>query len=132
MMTEPQGAASAASAAAGNPDSPAKKSLLLRLFNRAMIFFLIMAAITAILYGIGIYRQFADLTQLLLLRLTALFSLLLVLSSVYGLFPVLWRMIHRNGLRYLPFIILKLALAALGALLCFGSVFILTVTGGNS
>jgi hypothetical protein len=99
------------------------------------------------LYGVGTRQEFTDSTQILLIRLSVLFGLLLVCGAVYGFsinFVFFFRLRFRKTaarvyaipggghFHFFRNLWFYMILAALGLVIAMGMAFILALTGGNS
>jgi hypothetical protein len=82
-------------------------------------------------YAAGSYRKTGGATQLLLVRFSLVLSLLLIISSFYGLVLDVIYAIKRKRAAYLLGVLGYTALMALGALLLLGMSFIIGAVGGN-
>jgi hypothetical protein len=84
-----------------------------------------------ILYVAGAYRGASDDSQLALVRFCLVSSLLLIISSFYGLALDLFCTIRRRRAVYLAGALGYVVLMALGAVLALGAAFIIGAVGGN-
>ena len=85
----------------------------------------------AVLYTVGSYRKASDDSQLALVRISLVLSLLLIISSIYGIILDLFYAVRRRRLRYLTGVLGYILVAAFGALIALGSAFIIGAVGGN-
>ncbi|MDR0447611.1 MAG: hypothetical protein LBH07_02975 [Treponema sp.] len=92
---------------------------------------LILTLLVVFLYGAGSYRRASDHTQLSLVRLTLILSLLLVISSIYGLLINLFYAIRRQRAAFLAGVFGYIILIILGAVIAFGAAFIIGAVRGN-
>ena len=88
-------------------------------------------AAVLVLYVIGSYQKASDDAQLALVRICLILSLLLIISSVYGLVLDVYYIIRRHQPFYLLGIIGYILLIALGAILALAAAFIIGAVGGN-
>ena len=84
-----------------------------------------------ILYAIGSYRKAPGTIQLFLVRACLILSLLLIISSVYGLILDLYYAIRRKQAMYLAGAAGYIILIALGIALALFSAFIIGAVDGN-
>lgn len=101
------------------------------LVNRTVLFFLIMCLINLFLYIIGTVQGFMDDTQLFLLHLGFVLSILLVLSAVYGLALNLALFFHRKKIRFIRGACAYAFLGLLGGIIAALAGFIISVSSGN-
>lgn len=101
------------------------------LFNRISIFFFLLCLLSVFLYFLGTYQGFMDTTQVLLLRMTFVFGILLAVSSVFGFFVDLSFLIRKKKIRYLFSILLYFTLAGIGGSVAISAFFIIVVSAGN-
>jgi hypothetical protein len=101
------------------------------LINRTVLFFLVMCLINLFLYIIGTVQGFMDDTQLFLLRLGVGVSILLALSSLYGLVLDLVLFFRRRRPRFIRGACLYALLGVLGGITAALAGFIISASGGN-
>ncbi|MDR2661895.1 MAG: hypothetical protein LBC31_02735 [Treponema sp.] len=82
-------------------------------------------------YAAGSYRKTGGGAQLLLVRFSLVLSLLLIISSFYGLVLDVIYAVKRKRAAYLLGVLGYASLMALGALLLLGASFIIGAVGGN-
>ena len=87
--------------------------------------------ITVVIYVVGSYRKASDGVQITLVRICLMASVLLIISSLYGLILDLYYMIRRHRPAYLRGIAGYLLTLTLGTLLALGAAFIISAVGGN-
>jgi hypothetical protein len=110
---------------------PPDSKLFPLLVNRAVVFFLIMCFISLFLYIIGTVQGFMDDTQLFLLRIGAGMSILLVLSSLYGLVLDLALFFRGKRPRFILGACAYALLGVLGGVIAVSASFIISASGGN-
>jgi membrane protease YdiL (CAAX protease family) len=111
---------------------PPEKPLLVLLVKSAVFLLFILTLVTASLYGFGSTQNYLDSTQILLLRILSITSLLLVIGSSYGILldgGMLWN--KRKG-RYIFGLLVYLFLGLLGLGITILSSFIRALMAGNS
>jgi hypothetical protein len=101
------------------------------LLNRTVLFFLTMSLIDLFLYSIGTIQGFTDSTQLFLLRLGAILSILLALSAFYGVVLDLFLFFYRKKIRFICGAWVYALFGLLGGLAAAASGFIISLSGGN-
>ena len=84
-----------------------------------------------IFYISGSYRKVSDDSQLALLRFCLTFSLLLIISSIYGLVLDLYYAVRKRQAAYLAGVLGYLLLIVLGLILSLGAAFVIGAVGGN-
>ena len=84
-----------------------------------------------ILYIIGSYQKASDDTQLTLVRICLVLSLLLIISSLYGIFLNLFYVFSKRKIFYLSGVAGYILIIVLGAALALISAFIIGAVGGN-
>ena len=87
--------------------------------------------INVVLYILGSYRKTPDEVQLTLVRICLMLSVLMIISSLYGIILDLYYMFTRRRPAYLGGIAGYFITIVLGALLVFGTAFIISAVGGN-
>jgi hypothetical protein len=87
--------------------------------------------IIIILYIAGSYKKSSNETQLLLVRICLIVSLLMFISSLYGIFLNLYYLAKEHRLAHLAGIAGYSLIIALGAMLALGAAFIIGAAGGN-
>lgn len=87
--------------------------------------------VTVLLYVIGSYQRAPDSYQLALVRVCLVLSLLMIISSFYGIILDIYYMLRRRRKAYLFGILGYVMVIALGAALALGAAFILGAVGGN-
>jgi hypothetical protein len=90
-----------------------------------------MCLINLFLYIIGTVQGFMDDTQLFLLHLGFVLSILLVLSAVYGLALNLALFFHRKKIRFIRGACAYAFLGLLGGIIAALAGFIISVSSGN-
>jgi hypothetical protein len=95
------------------------------------LFFFFMSLFSVFLYGVGVRQRFMDTTQVMLLRISALFALVLGVLSMYGIVLDIWFLIRTRGLRFLLGIAAYCIAAIFGILIALAAIFILVFAGGN-
>jgi hypothetical protein len=111
--------------------NPLDSKLFPLLVKRTVLFFLIMCFISLFLYIIGTVQGFMDDTQLFLLRLGAGMSILLALSSLYGLVLDLALFFREKSLRFVRGAGVYAFLGVLGGVIAASASFIISASGGN-
>jgi hypothetical protein len=101
------------------------------LVSRTVLFFLVVCLISLFLYIIGTVQGFMDDTQLFLLRLGLGMSILLVLSSLYGLVLELVLFFRGKKLRFIRGAGVYTFLGVLGVAIAASASFIISASGGN-
>ncbi|MDR0313053.1 MAG: hypothetical protein LBI14_05605 [Treponema sp.] len=99
--------------------------------NRLAIFFFLICLLTGFLYALGTIQGFMDDTQSLLLRIAAIFGILLVISSVLGFFIDLGFLLVKKKLRYLGYMFFYCFLGIFGGIIASASYFVLVISAGN-
>ncbi|MDR1306896.1 MAG: hypothetical protein LBK74_04920 [Treponema sp.] len=82
-------------------------------------------------YAAGSYRKAGGEIQLLLVHFSLILSLLLIISSFYGMVLDVVYAVKRKRAAYLLGVLGYTALMALGALVLLGASFIIGAVGGN-
>ncbi|MDR1144440.1 MAG: hypothetical protein LBK77_09535 [Spirochaetaceae bacterium] len=82
-------------------------------------------------YAAGSYRKTGGGVQLLLVRFSLVLSLLLIISSFYGMVLNAIYAVKRKRAAYLLGVLGYMVLMAMGALLLLGASFIIGAVGGN-
>jgi hypothetical protein len=139
------------------PRKRGRKPLIFLLVKRGVSFFFLMDLLTVFLYAAGTAQEFTDPTQVLLLRLSVLFGLLLGCGAVYGITLNLyyffgWNTRQKKESRektpgapqrepatrfirpirwYLINMLFYVILGPLGLAVSLAMAFILSLTGGN-
>jgi hypothetical protein len=121
-----------------------RNPLILMLIRRWVIFFALMGFFSVFLYAVGIRQKFTDPTQLLLIRLSVFFGLLLFCGAVYGLLlnfvffsrfkslkTALYGLPGNGHFHFLQNLWFYMSTAILGLISAAGMAFILGLTGGN-
>jgi hypothetical protein len=137
-----------------------RKPLIFLLVKRGVSFFFLMDILTVFLYAAGTAQEFTDPTQVLLLRLSVLFGLLLGCGALYGIILNVYFFFTRNARQkkearlpggetpeeprrgpttgfirplrwYLINTLFYVILGPLGLAVSFAMAFILSLTGGN-
>ncbi len=111
---------------------PPEKPLLVLLVKSAVFLLFILSFVTAALYGFGSAQNFLDSTQVLLLRILSVTSLLLVIGSAYGIVldvGLVWK--KRQG-RYTLGLMVYLFLGLLGLGVTILTSFIGALMAGNA
>jgi len=111
--------------------SPAAKPLLGKLVKWTVLAVLALTITALVLYTAGSYRKASDDSQLVLVRFCLIVSMLLIISSIYGLLLNLYYAIRKQQAAYLAGILGYLLIIALGLFIVLGSAFIIGATGGN-
>jgi len=110
---------------------PRPKPLLVLLVKRAVLFLTVMSALSVFLYAVGTAQDFLESTQSGLIRLSALFGLLLAVASSYGfLLDVSYALFLRRR-RLLWGALAYLFSAAFGFTVALAANGILVLTAGN-
>jgi hypothetical protein len=109
-----------------------KKPILAILVKRTALFFFVMCLLTVFIYGIGTVQEFMDITQLFLLRLSALLGIFLAVASFYGIILDFWLALYNRKFRYAGGAGAYMLLGIFGALIAGFSVFIAAAAGGNT
>ena len=107
------------------------KPLLGKLIKWTTWAIFILNLITVILYIAGSYQKISDDTLLTLVRICLILSLLLIISSVYGIILDLFYIVRKRQPVLLFGIAGYIMIIALGTLLALGAAFIVGATGGN-
>jgi hypothetical protein len=87
--------------------------------------------IIIIIYIAGSYKKSSNGTQLLLVRFCLIVSLLMFISSLYGILLNLYYLVKNHRLAHLAGIAGYSLIIALGAMLALGAAFIIGAAGGN-
>ena len=87
--------------------------------------------IIVVLYIIGSYRKASDGVQLTMIRICLMLSVLMVISSLYGIILDLYYMFTKRRPAYLGGIAGYIFTIALGTLLVLVTAFIISAVGGN-
>jgi hypothetical protein len=82
-------------------------------------------------YAVGSYRRSAENAQLFLVRFCLILSLLLIISSFYGLVLDVIYALKRRRAAYLLGVLGYMALMTAGAAVLLGTAFIIGAVGGN-
>ena len=109
----------------------AVKPLLGKLIKWTTWTLLVLNLLVVILYIAGSYQRASDTAQLALVRICLILSLLLIISSIYGLILDLYYIVRRHEAVYLLGIAGYIMIIVLGALLALGAAFIIGAAGGN-
>ena len=107
------------------------KPLLGKLIKWTVWTVLALTIAVVILYGAGSYRRASADSIFALVRLALVLSLLLIISSVYGLILDVFYVIRKRKAAYLAGIAGYLVLIALGAVIALGAAFVIGAVGGN-
>jgi hypothetical protein len=107
------------------------KPLIAMLVKRTVSFFFGICMLLVFLYGVGTAQEFMDITQLILLRLSAVFGLFLGVGSIYGIILSVSLGVHGSNLRYLGDVGGYVLMGALGVVVSVLAIFILVVAEGN-
>jgi len=107
------------------------RPLLGKLIKWTVLAVLTLTLTTVILYGIGSYREASDDAQLALVRLCLILSLLLVISSFYGLILDVYYAIRKRRAAYLAGALGYLVIMVLGFACVLGTAFIIGAVGGT-
>jgi hypothetical protein len=110
---------------------PKKKSILVILVKRTVLFFFTMCVFTVFLYGIGTIQEFMDTTQQLMLRLAIVLGFSLAVGSIYGILLDLWFIFHEKNRSFLWGIGGYISMGLFGSLIAAAATFIVTISGGN-
>ena len=87
--------------------------------------------VIVLLYVAGSYQRASDNSQLSLVRICLILSMLMIISSVYGIILDFYYMFRRRRPAYLTGIAGYFLVIALGILLALGAAFIIGAVGGN-
>lgn len=87
--------------------------------------------VVIILYVVGSYQKAPDSSQIALVRVCLVLSLLMIVSSFYGIILDIYYMASRRRKAYLLGALGYVIVIALGAMLALGAAFILGAVGGN-
>ena len=107
------------------------KPLLAKLIKYAVWFILALDLLTVILYIIGSYQKASDASQITLVHTWLVLSLLMIISSVYGIILDLFYLVKRHKPAYLAGIAGYVLIIILGALFVLGAAFIIGAVKGN-
>ena len=102
-----------------------EKPLLGRLIKWTVWIILVITLVLHIVYITGSYRNASDDSQLALVHHCLVFSLLLIISSFYGLILVLYYTARKRNLAYITAALGYAVLIILGALALFGAMFVI-------
>ena len=87
--------------------------------------------VVIILYVVGSYQKAPDSSQIALVRVCLVLSLLMIVSSFYGIILNIYYMVSRRRKAYLLGVFGYVIVISLGAALALGAAFILGAVGGN-
>ena len=87
--------------------------------------------VVVLLYVAGSYQKASDSSQLSLVRICLILSMLMIISSLYGIILDIYYMFRRRRPAYLTGIAGYILVIALGTLLALGAAFIIGAVGGN-
>ena len=107
------------------------KPLLAKLVKWTVWFILALDILAAVLYIIGSYQKAPDESQITLVRTCLILSMLMIISSVYGIILDLFYLITKRKPAYLAGILGYILIIALGAVLALGAAFIIGAVKGN-
>ena len=105
--------------------------LLCKLLKWTVLVILVLTLLVVVLYVVASQRNVSDDQLLALIHLCLVLSLLLVISSVYGVILDLFIFLRRRRPGYLIGVLLYAIIIILAALLALGAAFILNAAGGN-
>lgn len=111
---------------------PPEKPLLVLLVKSAVFLLFILTFVTAALYGFGSAQNYLDSTQILLLRILSITSLLLVIGSAYGIILDVGMLWKKREERYIFGLLVYVFLGILGLGITILSSFIGALMIGNS
>jgi hypothetical protein len=98
--------------------------------NRAILFFFFICLLTGFFYILGTVQGFMDDTLYLLLRIGAVFGILLTVSSVLGFFIDLGFLLAKKKIRYLGVMFFYCFLGIFGGTIVYASYFIMVISAG--
>ena len=107
-----------------------EKTLLGSLVKWAVWIILALTVTVHIVYMSGTYRNASDESQLALVNICLVLSLLLIISSFYGLILELYYAIRKRNAAYLAVAMGYSILIVLGTLALFGAMFVLGAVRG--
>ncbi|MCL1814958.1 MAG: hypothetical protein FWG27_03950 [Treponema sp.] len=107
------------------------KPLLGKLIKWTTLGILVLALTTVTLYTAGSYRKDSDNSQLVLVRSFLTLSLLLIISSIYGVILNLYYAVRKRQGAYLFGVLGYVLIIVLGILIALGAAFILGAVDGN-
>jgi len=107
------------------------KPLLGKLIKWTVWAVLAATAIVVIIYIAGSYRKASDDSQLAIVRIALVLSLLLIISSIYGILLDFFYIIKRRQIRYLAGIAGYMLIMVLGVIIALVTAFIIGSVGGH-
>jgi hypothetical protein len=107
------------------------RPVLLDLLNRASLVSFLFCLLTLSVYAAGTRQEFADHTQLMIIRCAVYGGIALVILSLYRFFAGLWFCMRWRRPLFLAGSLGFLFLGALGALMAAALAFIAAAAGGN-
>jgi hypothetical protein len=114
-----------------NPIHQLKGKFSTVIINRVILFFFFICLLTGFFYILGTVQGFMDDTLFLLLRIGAVFGILLTVSSVLGFFIDLGFLLTKKKIRYLGIMFLYCFLGIFGGIIVYASYFIMVISAGN-
>jgi hypothetical protein len=114
-----------------NPIHQLKGKLPTVIINRVVLFFFFVCLLTGFFYILGTVQGFMDDTLFLLLKIGAVFGILLTVSSVIGFFVDLMFLLVRKKIRYLGIMFFYCFLGVFGGTIVYASYFIMVISSGN-
>jgi hypothetical protein len=110
---------------------PKRKSILVILVKRTVLFFFTLCIFTVFLYGIGTIQGFMDTTQQLMLHLAIILGFSLAVGSIYGILLDFWFIFHEKKRSFFWGIGGYISMGLFGALIAAAATFIVTISRGN-
>ena len=107
------------------------KPLLGKLVKWAVWIFLILLFAVIIMYIAGSYQRVSDDYQLALVRASLILSLMVIISSIYGLILDLFYAVKKKRIMYLIGILGYILIIAFGTIIALAAAFIIGAVGGN-
>ena len=109
-----------------------KNKFLPILINRTVIFTFLICLLFITVYIAGTIQGFIDSTQLSLLKFYSIFGISLIVTSLCGTVIGIVRFFRNRKIRYLARASGYIFLVIFGLVTVLGSMFIITLTRGNS
>ena len=107
------------------------KPLLGKLIKWTVWAVLALTLTVVILYIAGSFRKVSDDSQLLLVRISLVLSLLLIISSIYGFILNMYYAVRRRKIAYIIGGAGYILIIVMGAAIALGAAFIIGAVGGN-
>jgi hypothetical protein len=114
-----------------NPIHQLKGKFPTVIVSRVILFFFFISLLISFFYILGTVQGFMDDTLYILLRIGAIFGILLTVSAVLGFFIDLMFLLAKKKIRYLGIMFLYCFLGFFGGIIVYASYFIMVISAGK-